>query len=209
MTTRLQKTIFFTVILFSLACNNSTGPVADTEPKEDSNVILKDLANPYAQADKSPMDMSYFPADYPLLRMTNNAANPPAARVIYSRPVKQGRKIFGGLLKYGQPWRLGANEASEIEFFRDVTIQNKKIAAGRYIIYCIPEEQNWEIILNTNLYSWGLTPDSSKDIDRFTIPVEKTSASVEYFTMIFEKNAQGAELIMAWDDVLAKLPIRF
>nr|WP_315818687.1 DUF2911 domain-containing protein [Paraflavitalea speifideiaquila] len=68
--------------------------------------------------DKSPMDMAYFPVDYPKLKMSGNAKEPLVARVIYSRPQKSGRAIFGDVLKYGHTWRLGANEATEIEFLK-------------------------------------------------------------------------------------------
>src|SRR5688500_2914079 len=72
--------------------------------------------------DKSLMDMSYYPVDYPKLKMTGAVADPLIARVIYSRPQKNGRTVFGDLIKFGSVWRLGANEATEIEFFRDVVI---------------------------------------------------------------------------------------
>src|SRR5882762_615296 len=77
--------------------------------------------------DKSPMDMSYYPVDYPVLKISDKVTEPPVARIIYGRPQKNGRVIFGGLVEYGKVWRLGANEATEIEFYKDVTINNKKI----------------------------------------------------------------------------------
>ena len=63
--------------------------------------------------DKSPMDMSYYPVDYPVLKISDKVADSPAARIIYGRPQKNGRPIFGNLVEYGQVWRLGANEATE------------------------------------------------------------------------------------------------
>ena len=64
------------------------------------------------------------------------------ARVIYGRPQKAGRPFFGpgGLVDYGQVWRLGANEATEIEFFESVRIGGKKIAKGRYTLYAVVNE---------------------------------------------------------------------
>jgi hypothetical protein len=155
------------------------------------------------------MDMSYFPVNYSQRKMTHEIITPPVIRVIYSRPHRQGRSIFGDLLKYGEPWRLGANEASEIEFFRNVTIQNKKVTAGRYIIYSIPYENKWTIILNNDLYTWGLKIDSTKDLIRFDIPIKKTTVDFEYFTMVFQPINDGADLVMAWDDTEARLPINF
>jgi hypothetical protein len=196
------------LLLGMLSCNEKPEPPAN-RPKlvaKDSNLVKHEAANPYAGVDVSPMDMSYLPADYPKLQVKRHL---PVARVVYSRPHKQGRKIFGSLLKYGEPWRMGANEASEIEFFIPVTIQEKKIPKGTYIIYAIPQENDWTIILNSNLNSWGLTLDKSKDQYKFNIPVQHKNQSIEYFTMVFQTAANGADLVIAWDDVEARLPIQY
>jgi hypothetical protein len=159
--------------------------------------------------DKSPMDMSYYPVDYPKLKMSGNVTEPLVARVIYSRPQKNNRIVFGNLIKYGAVWRLGANEASEIEFFKDVTINDKKVLKGRYIIYCIPQENSWTLVLNNDLYTWGLKIDSTKDAYKFNIPVAKTRFPYELFTMEFEKAGKGMQLNMEWDSVKASLPINW
>jgi hypothetical protein len=169
----------------------------------------KPLPNPYAEVDVSPMDMSYYPPNYPKLEMEDSISTPPVMRIIYSRPHKEGRVIFGGLQKYGSYWRLGANEATEIEFFRPVSIQGKKINPGRYVIYCIPDESKWTIVLNRNNFTWGLKADSTKDLMRFEIPVKKISPPVEYLSILFQGNGSGADLVMAWDDIEARLPINF
>lgn len=113
------------------------------------------------------------------------------------------------ILQYGSYWRLGANEATEIEFFKPAAVNGQKIAKGRYIIYCIPHADKWVIVLNHNLFSFGLHQDAAKDVLKFEIPVQQTADNIEYFTMIFEKAATGANLIMAWGNVKAKLPISF
>lgn len=201
----------FCFLLF-IACNGETEnrtPV-DTTSRRDTPLIKTVSPNPYASVDLSPMDISYFPTDYPIQKMAKKVTGAPVMRVVYSRPHKQGRKIFGSLLKYGEPWRLGANEATEIEFFQPVTIQNKKIAKGRYVLYCIPHEKNWVIIFNTNVYSWGLKQDPAQDVYKFEVPVEKPASSIEFFTMVFEKAKDGgANLIMTWDEVLVRLPVKF
>jgi hypothetical protein len=139
--------------------------------------------------------------------MSNPEIGPPVARIIYSRPHRQGRNVFGNLLQYNQPWRLGANEATEIEFFRPVTIQNKKVNKGSYIIYCIPQEAQWAIILNNCVYSWGLKIDPKKDVYSFVVPVQEIEQPIEYFTLVFQPTANGANLVMAWDKVQVRLPI--
>jgi hypothetical protein len=201
--------IFAAFLFLLLISCNDRHPQDGPRPRlvsRDSGVVNKETANPYVLVDVSPMDMSYLPVDYP--KMAERASTP-VARVIYSRPHKQGRKIFGALLKYGEPWRLGANEATEIEFFIPVTIQNKKIQKGKYIIYCIPQPDQWTIVFNSNLNSWGLTFDTSKDLFNFSIPAEVKNQSVEYFSMVFQPSSTGADLVMAWDNVEARLPIQY
>lgn len=197
----------FIVIIYSCRNSSENNVISNAPIRKDSVIKQQEQSNSYAPVDISPMDISYFPPDYPVLKMTNKISSLPVARVIYSRPHKQGRTIFGELLKYGEPWRLGANEATEIEFFQPVTIQNKRIDKGRYILYSIPEEQNWTIIFNSNIFSWGLTPDPKNDLHRVQVPVNKTQNSIEFFTMVFEKTDTGADLLFAWDDVEARMPI--
>ena len=165
--------------------------------------------NPYASVDVSPMDISYYPADYPKLKMSNSSIAAPYARIVYSRPQKAGRTVFGGLVKFGETWRMGANESTELDLYSDATIQNKKIKAGRYILYCIPEKDKWTIVLNNNIDSWGLHPDEKKDAARFSISPIQTTNAVEFFTMVFEKTSPAIELIMAWDNIEARLPFNF
>ena len=158
--------------------------------------------------DKSPMDMSYFPADYPILKTQNKATVAPVARVVYSRPQKDNRAIFGQLVEYNKVWRLGANEATEIEFFKDVTIAGKKITKGRYTLYAIPTETKWTLILNKDTDTWGaFVYDEKKDVLRTTVPVQILPEPVEAFSMNFNKTDKGMDLFIAWDTVSVSLPI--
>ena len=154
--------------------------------------------------------MSYYPNNYPVLKIQDKPTEPIAARVIYSRPQKNGRQIFGDLLEYGKVWRLGANEATEIEFYQNVKINNIKVKKGRYTIYCIPYNDKWTMIINKDNDTWGsFKYDMKKDILRMDIPVQKQTEITEAFAMGFEKSATGANLIMAWDDIKLSLPIVF
>lgn len=160
------------------------------------------------EVDKSPLDVSYYPANYPILKIQNKAADPLVARVIYSRPQKQGRKVFGELVEYGKVWRLGANEATEIEFYQDVRIGGKKISKGRYTLYAMVYENSWTMILNKDTDTWGAFKyDSKKDIVRTDVPAQKTNDNVENMSMWFEKINGGLSLVMAWEQVKVSLPI--
>ncbi len=197
--------------LLLISCNDTADnkSVGRTPEEKDTTVVPVQMQNPFAPVDISPMDVSYFPVDFPVQKMTTKLNTAPVMRVLYSRPHRQGRRIFGALLNYGDPWRLGANEASEIELFQSVTIQDKKIERGRYILYCIPYSDHWTIVFNNNIYSWGLKPDPQQDRYKFDVPVLATTSTIEYFTMIFEKPNDGTtNLLMAWDEVLVRLPIK-
>jgi len=160
--------------------------------------------------DKSPMDASYYPVNYPILRIQEKASEPLMARVIYSRPQRNGRNVFGELVEYGKVWRLGANEATEIEFYRDVKVNGTKLKKGRYTLYCIPATDKWTIIINKDTDIWGAFKyDMKKDAMRTTIPVQKQADSLEALSIVFEKTSTGADLVMAWDNVSGRLPIVF
>jgi hypothetical protein len=160
------------------------------------------------ELDKSPMDMSYWPANYPILKMSGKAKDQPVARIIYGRPLKNGRIIFGGIVNYNEMWRLGANEATEIETFSTLKIGGKTLAKGRYTVYCLPTENKWTIIINKDNFCWGnFTYDIKKDLIRTEIDVEKNTESVEAFTIYFEEAKNGATLIFLWDDIKTSLPI--
>ena len=174
------------------------------------NVTVLQAQNKFPQLDKSSMDMSYYPNAYPILKIQDKLTEPLIARVIFSRPQKNGRTIFGELLEYGKVWRLGANEATEIEFFQNVKIGNTKIKKGRYSLYCIPLTEKWTMIINKETDTWGAFKyDQSKDLARIEVPVQKQSEILEAFVMAFEKTSTGANLLIAWDDFKVALPINF
>ncbi|HWJ92755.1 MAG TPA: DUF2911 domain-containing protein [Flavisolibacter sp.] len=176
---------------------------AQTQAPINSSVVTKLPA-----LDKSPMDMCYFPTDYPLLKTQNKTTQMPLARVIYSRPQRDNRVIFGDLIEYNKVWRLGANEATEIEFFKDVTVSGKKIPRGRYTLYAIPTPTKWTIIINKDMDTWGaFVYNEKKDVLRTDVPVQTLAAPVEAFSMNFIKSDKGANLYIAWENVSVSLPI--
>jgi len=156
------------------------------------------------ELDKSPMDVSYYPANFPLLKMKGQVKGDPLARIIYSRPQKKDREIFGEEVKYNEVWRLGANEASELELFKSATIGGKKIPKGRYTIYCIPNESKWTIVLNKDNYSWGsFVYKPALDVARIDVPIQKNNESVEALTMYFDNNSW----VIEWDTLKAVVPV--
>jgi hypothetical protein len=160
-------------------------------------------------ADKSPLDVSYYPVNYPLLKIQNKTPEPPVARIIYSRPKREGRPIFGNLVEYGKLWRLGANEATELEFYKPVTIAGKKIPKGRYTLYAIVKEKFWTIIINKETDIWGsFKYNQAKDVVRVEVPVETLAETAEMLCMTFEKNRENFNLIIAWENIKVAVPIQ-
>ncbi|MEO7800932.1 MAG: DUF2911 domain-containing protein [Ginsengibacter sp.] len=159
--------------------------------------------------DKSPMDISYYPVNYPILKIQGKITDPLGVRLIYSRPQLNGRRAFGELRELGKLWRLGANEATEIEFYRNIKLAGKVVKKGRYTLYAIPNAGQWTIILNRDIDTWGdFKYDESKDVLRTNVFVAKNEIT-EVLTMIFEKSTSGANLLIYWDDEKVTLPIVF
>lgn len=142
------------------------------------------------------------------------AKNNFSIEIPYSRPSKKGRLIFGtkedgALLPHGVYWRLGANEATEISFDRDVLFNGEDVAAGNYRIYAVPGEHEFEISLNSEVSKWGYSdPDYSLDVLKTMIPVEKSSESVEQFTIRFEEDGSSVFVVCEWSDTKIKIPVK-
>ena len=167
------------------------------------------MAQPSLPAvDKSPLDMCYYPVRFPNLKAQDKITEPLTARVIYSRPKKEGRSIFGGLVEYGKLWRLGANEATEIEFYKPVMIGGKKIAKGRYTLYAIVNEKSWTFIVNKETDIWGsFKYNQVKDVVRLDSPVQTLNEPAESLAMTFEKEDSTINLVVAWENIKVVLPI--
>ncbi|MCG2794003.1 MAG: DUF2911 domain-containing protein [Weeksellaceae bacterium] len=159
----------------------------------------------YPPADASPMDATYFP-----LQVTSSKTETPKVKVLYSRPQKKNRVIFGNLVKYGEIWRMGANENTEIKFYTPVKIAGKDIPAGTYSLFAIPNEKEWTIVLNSDVDKWGaFSYDKSKDVVRLNVPTEKTASVIEYFSISFVQTKLGADLYSGWDSTQVKFAIEF
>jgi len=159
-------------------------------------------------ADESPADIVYFPLNIAKAKINDTAK--PVIKIIYSRPQKKGREIFGVLEQYGKVWRLGANESTEIRFYKKVSINGKRIKAGTYSLFAIPNKDKWTIIINSITDKWGaFTYDQSKDILRVEVPVKTLPKTLEYLSITFNEINEGANMIIGWDTTLIELPIYF
>jgi hypothetical protein len=158
--------------------------------------------------DASPADLAYFPAQA-AQTAKKGGPSPAVIKVTYSRPSKKGREIFGKLEPFGQVYRLGANESTEIKFFKPVVVGGKSIPAGSYGLFAIPNKDNWTMIISKDTDHWGAyTYDESKDVVRVQVPVKTLDTLVETLSMAFTPGASGAVLNIGWDKTAVALPIK-
>ena len=129
-------------------------------------------------------------------------------QLIYSRPGMRGRKIFGDLVPYGKIWRTGANQATRIKFSEDVSIGGQPLKAGEYALYTIPNENEWEIVINKGSANWGTDYKQEDDILRVKAKPVRLNDAVETFTMQFDNiKATSADLKIMWEKTAVTVPI--
>ncbi len=130
--------------------------------------------------------------------------------IVYSRPGVKARQIFGTVVPFGKRWRTGANATTSIKFSDDVLIEGKKVAAGEYGIYTIPNKTEWLVVLNKNT-KLGADVDGFKDdqdVARFTIKPYKAASKVETFTIDFtDITPATANMAMEWEMTGAKFKV--
>ena len=123
--------------------------------------------------------------------------------ITYSRPGVKGRKIFGGLVPYGQVWRTGANEATTIAFTDDVAINGQPLPKGTYSLHTIPGESEWTVIFNKKADQWGSYNYDAKE-DALRVNVKPRNAIEKHEWMTFdvpELSTDAATFVIDWDNV--------
>ncbi len=148
----------------------------------------------------------------PLTEITQEVALT-EVKLSYARPSAKGRKIFGGLVPYGEIWRTGANASTKLTFTEDVKVGGNDLKAGTYALYTIPGEKEWTVIVHSNLRHRSLAGDVYKpeeDVFRFRVTTGKTENFVETFTMSFgDITTDTANLLLSWENTEVKIPIQF
>ena len=152
----------------------------------------------FKDLDVSPMDRSAYP-------LSHNDSDK-AVRITYSRPQLKGRSVES-LTPYGEIWRTGANEATEITFYKKAFFGGKPIEAGTYTLFTIPDEKEWTIILNKDLNVWGAYDyKESNDVLRVRVPAMKGKEYIEAFTIAFDDQST---MYLAWGNVRVAVPIKY
>lgn len=156
-------------------------------------------AQEFPKIDASPLD----------LNIARNEDKSPLIRVIYSRPQKKNRDIFGTLVPFGKVWRTGANEATELELYESLTFGNTVLKPGTYTLYTIPNEKEWTIIINQDTNVWGsYSYNEDKDVARLTVSSKSAAATIESLSMAFKPAKDGVSLMIGWDDRFVEIPFQ-
>ncbi|MBT0607340.1 DUF2911 domain-containing protein [Aequorivita echinoideorum] len=157
-------------------------------------------AQSFPQMDASPLDLA-------MARPDKNSK--PLARVIYSRPSRKGRTIFGELVPFGEVWRTGANEATELTIYTPLVFGKTTLKPGTYTIYTIPGEDEWTIIINSDTNVWGaFSYKKDMDVARINVPTRDAAAPTESLSMIFRPENNGTTLLIGWDTVYVEVPFK-
>lgn len=127
------------------------------------------------------------------------------------RPRKLGRPIMGRLVPYGEPWRLGANEATVLHLPFDASVAGVPVEAGSYSLYAVPGEESWEIVVNEETRRWGIPIDEevrSRDVGSGTVSAEALEETVETLTIDLRRVAPDrAEMRIEWERTGVTVPI--
>jgi hypothetical protein len=161
--------------------------------------------NTYAQdfpdLDKSPMDAAAFPSDY---KDPNKII-----KIIYSRPQLKERS-FEKLAPSGEVWRTGANEAAEITFYKPMKVGDKIVSAGTYTFYVIPNAEEWTAIISKDINVWGsYYYNKDNDVARINVPVKKSKAYLEAFSIVFEETKTGVDMHLGWGNIAVAVPFNY
>jgi len=131
--------------------------------------------------------------------------------IVYSRPFKKEREIFGGLVPYGKVWRTGANEATTFKTGTDLLIDGEPLPKGEYTLWTIPGASEWEVIFNDGEYGWGVNMNEEAarepefDVVNVTAPVQRNFKVLEQFTIEIDQNPPL--LMLGWDFTRVDIPI--
>lgn len=125
----------------------------------------------------------------------------------YHRPGVRGRAIWGSLVPWDQPWRMGANEATTISFSGPVKVEGQDVPAGKYSLFAIPSKDRWTLVLNKDPEQWGAYGyDASKDQLRATV-TPSTGPRTEWMRFTIDPVTPSSAIVsLNWDTI--SVPMR-
>ena len=161
------------------------------------------FAQKFPRLDVSPLDVASYPSDW---RNSDKLV-----RVIYGRPQLKGRAL-SSLAEVSDKgvWRTGANEASEITFFKDVLFGGESVKAGTYTLFSIPGDKEWTLILSNVRNVWGhYTYDKKDDVIRVSGKVSEAKKSIEAFSIVFnEEEGDLVTMHLGWGNTIVSVSLQ-
>ncbi len=121
----------------------------------------------------------------------------------YSSPRMKGRKIFGGIVPYGEVWRTGANEATTFVTDADLSVGGKDVPAGSYTLFTIPAADKWTLIISKKMGEPGIPYPGGEDLLRVDMKVSRTTSLAENFTIAYDQKGGSCTLRLRWENTQA------
>jgi hypothetical protein len=131
-----------------------------------------------------------------------------AVSIKYNSPSMRSRKIFGGLVPYGEVWRAGANNATALHTDADLMIGNLSVPKGDYTIYVLPTEKEWTLIVNKQTGQWGTEYSEGKDLGRVKMALKAAPAAIESFKISLSGSGKAGSLQMEWENSIASVAVK-
>lgn len=213
---RLALCVLAALFAAAPAAAQDAAPAETPAPAPAEAAAADPMAAPVPPGRPSPMGMARVTLDDTYVR------------VIYSRPYKRGRtNIFGtkeseALVPYGEIWRTGANEATEITVTGDVMVAGQKLPAGTYSLFTTPGPEQWQVHFNSLLGLDGVgwfdpvarkfTPADLPKTNVLTVTVPATTLpeadEVDQLTISFEPTDAGADMVVRWIRTEVRVPFQ-
>ena len=134
--------------------------------------------------------------------------------VVYSRPYKKDRLIFGSeedgaLVPFGKYWRTGANAATTFETSSDILFNGEALSAGKYALFTVPYEDSWTVALSSesDVFFAIERPDTKLDVLKTEVPVKYSKNLIEQFKIEFSKDSSAVNMNLMWDKVSISIPL--
>lgn len=164
----------------------------------ESNVDIDAIAKRFAQLDKEGKSFGS------LSGAEVEKANVHGAEITieYGTPHKRNRQIFGGIVKWGELWRTGANRATHFSTSKDLMMGKLKVPAGEYTLFTIPETDGGTLIINKQKGQTGTAYNSENDLGRIPMKISSQDEITEIFTIKAEENGKNGILKLIWDQTV-------
>ena len=202
-----RSSAWYLAVVFVVACGGGSGS-GDGEMAETAETAEAgdEMAAEMTSAELSCVVMGDAEGRQSPLQELRFASGGGDALLCYGAPSARGRDIMGGLVPFGEPWRLGANEPTTLHLSAATSVGGVAVEAGSYSLYATPGESEWEFHVNSNFERWGIPIDDdvrASDVGSFSATPSATAEMVEMMTF---EHVDGA-LRLSWENTQIDIPL--